>query len=124
MNPAATRLARKTRQSGMAAILLTVTGFTAAFGVASCCALPLILSGLGIGSAGLAGIALIAAPHRTLLLIVSAACLGGGAVFIWRQRETSARCIDGVCSQPIVRNSTAAGLITGSVLLVLGYLYV
>ncbi|MBN8907782.1 MAG: hypothetical protein J0H99_14365, partial [Rhodospirillales bacterium] len=58
----------------------------AAFGVASCCALPFLLATLGLGTAWLGGIALLAAPHRLFLLAASALCLVAGAVLLWRQR--------------------------------------
>src|SRR5258708_24450944 len=77
--------------SRLTAFLLTLTGTAAAFGVASCCALPLILYGLGIGSAGLAGIAVLATPFRTPLLIAAAACLLAGAAVLWHQRRNPAR---------------------------------
>jgi mercuric ion transport protein len=105
-------------------IALGLAGLGAAFAVASCCALPLILSALGIGSAGLVGLALWAAPHRTFLLISGAAFLGGAAVLLWRQRPTITTCTsDGIYSRAGVRAATTVGIATGFVLLVLGYLY-
>ena len=49
------------------ALLLAAGGVTAAFGAASCCALPLLLGSLGLGSAWLVTVAWIAAPHRVAL---------------------------------------------------------
>ena len=46
------------------AALLTLSGIGAAFGVAACCALPIMLATAGIGTAWLAGIASVTAPHR------------------------------------------------------------
>jgi len=119
----------ETAADGAAASIFTAAGLAAAFGVASCCALPLILSGLGIGGASLAGIALLAAPHRSLLLAVGIAGLAGGAFFLWRARRMPAHCAkscapNGVCAAPIVRTLTVGGLLAGSVLLALGYLLV
>ncbi|HEX9461146.1 MAG TPA: mercuric transporter MerT family protein [Alphaproteobacteria bacterium] len=111
--------------SRLTAFLLTLTGTAAAFGVASCCALPLILYGLGIGSAGLAGIAVLATPFRTPLLIAAAACLLAGAAVLWHQRRNAARCGPGeACARPAAPNLTVFGLAVGLVLLVLGYVYV
>ena len=50
-------------------LLLAAGGLAAAFGAASCCALPLLLGSLGIGSAWLVAVAWVAAPHRLALLI-------------------------------------------------------
>lgn len=71
--------------------LLTLSGLAAAFGVASCCGLPFLLATVGLGSAWLVGVATLAAPHRTLLLAVSATCLLAGAVLLWRRRRTLVR---------------------------------
>ena len=70
------------RAVGTGSVLLTVGGLAAAFGVASCCGLPFLLATAGLGTAWLTGFALLAAPHRTVLLIVGAVCLAGGAVLV------------------------------------------
>jgi mercuric ion transport protein len=107
---------------GAAATLLTFGGLAAAFGAASCCALPLLFASLGLGTAWLGGIALLAAPHRGVLLAAAAVCLAGGAVLLWRQRAAAAACTPGTaCARPAVRSMTVAGLLLGSVLLALGY---
>src|SRR5712691_1829311 len=46
------------------ALLLAAGGFAAAFGAASCCALPMLIGSVGLGSAWLVTVAWIAAPHR------------------------------------------------------------
>jgi len=51
-----------TKETG--ALLLAIGGLAAAFGAASCCAIPMLLGSLGLGSAWLAGVAIVAAPHR------------------------------------------------------------
>ena len=105
--------------------LLTLGGLAAAFGVAACCALPLLLISLGVGTAWLGGIASIAAPNRTLLLAFGALALTGGAILLWRQQRSAATCgPNGVCTPPAVRVVTLVGLIVGAVLLFAGYLYV
>ena len=105
--------------------LLTLSGLAAAFGVAACCALPLLLISLGLGTAWLGGIASIAAPNRTLLLAFGALALTGGAILLWRQQRHAATCgPNGVCTPPAVRILTLIGLIVGAVLLCAGYLYV
>jgi mercuric ion transport protein len=94
----------------------------AAFGVASCCGLPFILATLGLSTAWLGGLALLAAPHRLFLLIAAAICISGAAILLWRQRTLV--CAPGaVCARPMVRRVTIAGLLLGLALLYIGYTY-
>ena len=110
---------------GSGAMLVTLGGLAAAFGVASCCALPLLLTTLGIGTAWLGGVALLAEPYRGVLLAIGALCLPGGAVLLWRQQRAAATCgPSGVCTPRTVRALILSGLVTGAVLLWAGYTYV
>lgn len=109
--------------SGAGPVLLTLGGLAAAFGVASCCALPLLLTTVGLGTAWLGGIALLAAPHRPILLAVAALCLLGAAVLFWRQRKVVVRATGAICSRPAVSGMTVVGLLLGLVLLTLGCAY-
>lgn len=52
----------------------------AAFGVASCCALPVALSLLGIGTASLVGIGYLAAQHQQTLFYGAVVLLAAAAV--------------------------------------------
>jgi mercuric ion transport protein len=109
---------------GSAAALLTLGGLAAAFGLASCCALPLLLTTAGLSTAWLGGVALMAAPHRWPLLLVGALCLSGGAILLWRQQRIAASCgSNGVCTSSAVRALTLVGLLIGAVLLWAGYAY-
>lgn len=123
MNECKTLPAKPQRPAtGAGAVLLTASGIATAFAVASCCALPILLGGLGISTAWLFGIAVLAAPHRALLLGVSAFALGAGAAALWRQRAVA--CAPGAwCARPGVRLMTSVGLILGMVLLAVGYAY-
>lgn len=104
--------------------LLTLGGLAAAFGVAACCALPLLLVSLGLGSAWLGGIASLAAPFRSVLLVFAALALVGGAVLLWRQQRHAVSCgRNGACTPPAVRALTLIGLTVGIALLIAGYLY-
>ena len=109
---------------GAGAAALTLGGLGAAFGAASCCALPILLSGAGLGTAWLGGVAELATPYRVPLLALSSISLLGGGVALWRQRKV-AYCAPGApCARPLVRGTTALGLLLGAVLLYLGYAYV
>lgn len=110
---------------GSGTVLFTLGGLAAAFGLASCCALPLLFTTLGLSTAWFAGLALLAAPHRGPLLVIGALFLAGGAILLWRQQRTAATCgPNGVCLPPAVRALTLAGLLIGMVLLWAGYAYV
>ena len=104
--------------------LLTLGGLAAAFGVAACCALPLLMISLGLGTAWLGGVASLATPIRSLLLMLAALALVGGAILLWRQQRHATTCgPNGVCTPPAVRLLTLVGLIVGVALLIAGYLY-
>lgn len=113
---------RMRRLPGWGPLSLMLGGLGACFAVAACCALPLLLGGLGLGTAWLFGVAKLAAPHRTAVLIVGAGLLMGGAIALWNQTHTVCPA-DGWCGRRIVRISVAIGLALGLALLVLGYRY-
>lgn len=111
--------------AGIGTATFTLAGIVAAFGVAACCALPILLSMVGIGSAWLGGVAMVAAPFRAPLLLVGAFCLFAGAALLARQQVIAARCgPGGACTPRWVRILTFAGLILGAALLWAGYNYV
>ena len=112
---------RPARDTG--SLLLSAGGLAAAFGVASCCGLPVLLGSLGLSSAWLVGVAWAAAPHRLGLLIFAVVCLVGGAgLFVWRRRV--AACTPGVgCGRPATTILVMGFLSLGTVLVVLGYMY-
>ncbi|MFX8696357.1 hypothetical protein ABTM58_19970, partial [Acinetobacter baumannii] len=64
------------------AALLTIGGIAAAFGVASCCALPILLTTAGLSAAWLGGVAELSAPYRTPLLWLGGLCLLGGVFLL------------------------------------------
>lgn len=106
---------RSARTPGSVAALLTLGGIGAAFGLASCCALPFLLAGLGLGTAWLAGIGLFAVFHRTAFIAVALIGLGGAAFLLWRQRRTM---------KPAAWAITGAVWLIGAVLFYYGYTYV
>ena len=102
------------------ALLLTLGGLTAAFGAASCCALPMLLAGAGLGTTWLIGVAVIAAPHRIALVTATAICLvAGGVVFAWHRRAVAC----GACGHRIVTPLLSITMALAIVLAVLGYVY-
>lgn len=122
--PAARILPTERTATKSGAALFTAAGIAAAFGLASCCALPILLTTLGLGTAWLGTVATMAAPHRAVLTGIGALCLLGGAVLLWRQQRAAMTCgPDGVCTRAYVRLATLAGLLLGAVLLWAGYTY-
>src|SRR5690348_5047859 len=93
---------RATKAGENGALLLAAGGLAAAFGAASCCALPILLGAIGISGAGLGGIALLAAPYQRWLLLAAAASVLIGVGLLWRSR--AAACPPGVaCGRPRLR---------------------
>jgi mercuric ion transport protein len=66
----------------------------AAFGVASCCALPVALSLLGISAASLVGIGYLAAQYQQELFYAATTCLGAAAFLMLRRRRAKACALD------------------------------
>lgn len=94
--------------------LLTLSGIGAAFGLAACCALPLLLLSLGFGTAWLVGIGFYAGLHRPEFLVVALAGLIGGAatLVVYRRRIGMA-----------ARSAVSVGLLAGAVMLYYGDVY-
>jgi mercuric ion transport protein len=106
------------------ALLLAAGGFAAAFGAASCCALPLLLGSVGLGSAWFATIAWVAAPHRIALLAVAIVCLASGGVVLLWHRYRMVACTPGApCGRPAITALATSVLSLGAALVVLGFLY-
>lgn len=115
------KISRKT-VSETGATLLVAGGLVSAFGAASCCALPVLLGSLGLASAWLGSLGLVAGPHRAALLLIAVIGLVGGGVLMWRPR--AAACTPGsVCARPLPAALVAVALSLGAVLTVLGFAF-
>ena len=100
--------ANKLREGG--AFLLAAGGLAAAFAGAACCALPTLLGSLGLGSALLGAVALIAGPYRVPLSVAAVLCLiAAGGLLLYRRRSV-------LCARPWLRALT---LVTASVAVLL-----
>jgi mercuric ion transport protein len=115
---------RKTA-SEAGATLLVAGGLIAAFGAASCCALPLLLGSLGFGSLWLGSLALLVGPHRPVLLAAAVICLlSGGGVLLWRGRSAASACAFGASGERSAPTAWVAGALSlGAVLTVLGFVF-
>lgn len=82
---------------------LAAGGLLAAFGLASCCALPILLTVLGLSSAslfGMFGLALLVGPYQRYVLIGAIICLFGAAWIIRRQRQARVCTVGATCERP------------------------
>lgn len=111
------------KPTGAGAVLLAAGGILAGLATASCCALPILLGMLGLGSAWLFKLAVVAAPHRTALLVTGGLAIAAASVLLLRQRTHVCE-PDAFCAKPTARIITAIGLVVGVALLVAGYVYV
>ena len=100
---------------------LATGALLAAFGVASCCALPVALAALGIGSAGLFAIAALVGPYQLYVLAAAVVCLFGSAVLMWRQRRERACGAADPRRRPILDRITLVALALAFGLLVLTF---
>jgi mercuric ion transport protein len=101
--------------------VLAAGGLLAAFGVASCCALPIALSLLGISAASLVGVGYLAAQYQQELFFGAVICLGAAAFVMWRQRQAWLCTPGAACSRPTVDWGSKIALVLAVGLLVLTF---
>jgi len=101
--------------------VLAAGGLLAAFGVASCCALPIALSLLGISAASLVGVGYLAAQYQQELFFGAVICLGAAAFVMWRQRQARLCAPGAACSRPTVDWGSKIALVLAVGLLVLTF---
>ncbi|TPG07511.1 hypothetical protein EAH84_14460 [Sphingomonas oligophenolica] len=100
---------------------LASAGLAASFGLAACCALPIILAGAGVGTAWLAGPISIADPIRGYLTPIAALALGAAAFLVLRSPKS---CAPGdLCARPVPRIVLGLLVVIGGVLLYLSTQY-
>ena len=105
----------------LAKTALAAGGLLAAFGVASCCALPVALSMLGIGAASLVGVGVLAAQYQAELFYGAVALLAGAAVVMWRQQRAMACSPGAACARPALEWASRLALALAVGLLVLTF---
>lgn len=104
------------------AVALVSSGIAAAFGLAACCAIPLLLAGIGIGAAGwLAPIVSASQPYATLLTIFSLVALVGSVAIVWRAPRHCQP--SSICARPAFRWAISCAAAIGAILLVLSKIY-
>jgi len=76
----------------------TAGGIVGALGIASCCLLPLILLGLGLGGAWMSSLAALT-PFKPVLIVLTATLLGYGNYVVYFAPKSA--CVDGgACQTP------------------------
>jgi len=105
------------------ALVLAVGGLAAAFGAASCCALPLLLGTVGVSSAWLVTTAWLATPYQPALLALAIACLAGGGAMLIRRRRVAACSPAVACRRSLLTTLSMGALLVGAVLVALGLVY-
>lgn len=96
---------------------LATGALVAAFGVASCCALPLMLGAFGVGSAALLGIAVVVGPYQIYVLAAAVVCLCGAAFVMWRQRRAEACAASGRRARPVLDRFAQLAIVLAMALL-------
>ena len=100
---------------------LASAGLAASFGLAACCALPILLTAAGVGTAWLAGPSSIADPIRGYLTPLAAIALVVSAFLVLRSPKS---CAPGDwCARPVARIVIGVLIIFGAILLYLSTQY-
>lgn len=103
------------------ALALAASGAAAAFSLAACCAIPILLAALGIGASWLVPLVSATMPYTELLTAFSLAALLGSVFLVWRAGRT---CQPGdLCARPLFRWSVIVAVAIGGALLVLSKIY-
>jgi mercuric ion transport protein len=115
-----TRPAREARRDA-AKTTFAAGALLAAFGVASCCALPLALGALGVGSAALVGTAVLIGPYQIHVLAAAVVCLFGAVFVMVRQRRARTCGRAEEATRPLLGWFTAVAIALALALLVLTF---
>jgi mercuric ion transport protein len=103
------------------AIALVASGIAASAALAACCALPILLAGVGLSAYWLQPVAAAVGPFGDILTGLAVLALAGSVVVVVRAGRT---CEPGdLCVRPAFRWSIIAAAILGAVLLVVSKIY-
>jgi mercuric ion transport protein len=119
--PTTTALATPKRSELGRQRLVAVGGILGALAASSCCIIPLILFGLGIGGAWIANLTALA-PYKPQFVTATAGVLGYGFYLVyWKQRRACAD--DAICARPIPSRLFQLALWTATVLVVAAFAF-
>lgn len=103
------------------AVALVTGGFVSAFCLAGCCAIPILLAGVGIGSGWLTPVVSASQPYATILTIFSALALVASVAIVWRAPK---HCEPGsLCARSWFRWTVTVAAMIGAILLVSSKFY-
>ena len=103
------------------AVALVTGGIVSAFCLAACCAIPILLAGVGIGADWLMPVVSASQPYATILTVFSALALVASVVIVWRAPK---HCEPGsLCARPWFRWSVTGAAVIGAILLALSKIY-
>ena len=103
------------------AIALVASGLAGAAALAACCALPILLAGLGLSSMWLWPVAAFAEPNSLVLTAVALVALAASVMLALRAGRGCEP--NALCTRPLFRWSIVAAALLGAVLLVLSKIY-
>jgi len=86
-------------------------------------AIPVLLGGLGLGSAWLTGIAIVTAPHRIALVAAAVISLVGAGAVLARYRRALACAPERACGKSAVTSLVIGFVSLGAVLTIAGYFF-
>ena len=80
----------KTEVKSGGAIALVVSGIASAFALAACCALPILLAGIGLSPYWLIPVATVGTQFSTALTVLAVFSLAGATFIVLRSAKTCA----------------------------------
>jgi mercuric ion transport protein len=95
-------------------ILIVFGGILRALAASSCCILPLVLFGIGVGGAWIGNFTQLA-PYQPYFIAATIACLGYGYWLVYRPSKIACAA-DEVCARPIPNRLIKLGLILATAL--------
>jgi mercuric ion transport protein len=103
------------------AVALVSGGLATAFALAACCAIPILLAGVGVGTGWLGPLVAVSQPYANILTAISVVALLASMAIVIRAPK---HCEPGsLCARPAFRWSIIALALAGAVLLILSKMY-
>ncbi len=95
---------------------LVAGGLLGAVAASSCCIVPLVLFGLGIGGAWIGNLTALA-PYQPIFVVITLGFLGGGYWMVYRKPKQA--CAEGgTCARPVSGRITKIGLWSATLLVI------
>lgn len=109
------------QKNAVGAVALATSGIAAAFSLAACCALPILLVGTGIGVSWLSPVAQFAETYSIAFTLLAVIALASSVLIVFRRSKT---CAPGdLCARPWFKLAIVGLAVAGFTLLILSKLY-